>query len=92
MATRTLQDLAIDALSVQDACNLCGVAQSFALAMIHLGEHVHGSARNEHPIAMLWADKIASLTGVQTAEMLDMSRAYAACESLASIAEPTAPR
>jgi hypothetical protein len=64
--TRTLQELAREALAVQDACNLSGVAQGFARAMADLCALVPGTdARNAHPIAVLWADKIAHLTGTQ---------------------------
>lgn len=64
---RSLVDLARESLAVQDACNLCGVAQSFARAMIDLGDHCPRGTdeRNEHPISVLWADKIAHLTGTQ---------------------------
>lgn len=65
--TKTLKQLAQEALDVQNACNLCGVVQSFARAMADLGEHVKGTdARNSHPISRLWADKVANLTGTQT--------------------------
>jgi hypothetical protein len=64
--TRTLQELAREALAVQDACNLSGVAHGFARAMADLCALVPGTdARNAHPIAVLWADKIAHLTGTQ---------------------------
>lgn len=64
---RDLSVLAREALDVQDACNLCGVAQSFARAMIDLGAYCGGTdERNHHPIAILWADKIAHLTGTQS--------------------------
>lgn len=63
---RTLKELAKEALDVQDACNLSGVAHGFARAMGDLGEHTKGTdERNRHPVAVLWADKIANLTGTQ---------------------------
>jgi len=63
---RTLKELANEALQVQNASNLCGVAQSFAKAMIDLGEHCKGTDdRNKHPIAILWLDKMNSLAGIQ---------------------------
>ncbi|MDX1421562.1 MAG: hypothetical protein R3322_00390 [Kiloniellales bacterium] len=62
-----LQKLALDALAVQDACNLCGVAQGFARAMAELTSlGFDTEARNNHPIARVWADKIAHLTGTQS--------------------------
>jgi hypothetical protein len=60
---RTLQELAAEALAVQDASNLSDAAQSFAAAMKDLGEYVSGPReRNEHPITLLWVDKLADLS------------------------------
>ena len=81
---RSLQELAREALAVQDACNLCGVAQSFARAMIDLSEHVSGTdARNNHPIAVLWADKIAHLTSTQGNYPSRVTAAYSEAYKLA---------
>jgi hypothetical protein len=77
---RTLQDLAKEALQVQDAVNLTGVAQSFARAMkrlMRLEPSMGTLSLNTHPIAVLWADKIRSLTGNQSASVF--SKAYAWC-------------
>ena len=63
-----MPQLAADALAVQDACNLSGVAHGFARAMSDLRVVTPGlgtDAWNNHHIAVLWADKIASLTGTQ---------------------------
>jgi hypothetical protein len=82
--SKTLKQLAQDALNVQNACNLCGVAQAFAQVMIDLGEHTKGTdERNTHPVAILWADKIAHLTGTQQMGLLDVMRAYDVCNDLA---------
>lgn len=63
---RTLKELAKEALDVQDACNLSGVVHAFSRAMTDLGQHVQGTeARNRHPVAILYASKIASLTGCE---------------------------
>lgn len=64
--SKTLKELAQEALNVQDACNLCGVAQSFARAMRDLGDHTNGTdARNQHPITRVWLDKMNQLAGIQ---------------------------
>ena len=64
--TRTIQELANEAISVQDACNLSGVVHSFARTMSDLCDLVPDTdERNNNPIAILWSDKIASLTGTQ---------------------------
>jgi hypothetical protein len=82
--SKTLKELAQEALNVQNACNLCGVAQAFARVMIDLGEHTKGTdERNTHPVAILWADKIAHLTGTQQMGLLDVMRAYDVCNDLA---------
>jgi hypothetical protein len=65
---RTIGQLATEALGVQDACNLTGVLHGFARSLarlrVLLGEP--GTVRlNQHPIAKLWADKVAQLAGVQ---------------------------
>ena len=59
-----LQELAREALSVQDACNLCGVAQGFARAMSRLRKlYPDTSVYNSHPIAHAWINKMMDLSG-----------------------------
>lgn len=65
---RTIVDLAREALSVQDACNLSGVVHSYARAVSRLRALLPDAgteAINQHPICQLWADKCSSLAGVQ---------------------------
>lgn len=82
--SKTLKQLAQEALDVQNACNLSGVAQSFARVMIDLGEHTKGTdERNTHPVAILWADKIAHLTGTQDLGNSAVTKAYSICHDLA---------
>lgn len=59
-ATEKVVKLAKEAYAVQDACNLCGVAQRFAKVMIEL----NGSPcrLGNHPITRMWLDKLVSLT------------------------------
>ena len=69
MEVKTLKELAAEALSIQDACNLCGLAQRFAKVQIELGEYTKGTEeRNRHPITVLWLDKFNSLAGIQAME------------------------
>lgn len=65
---RTIPELCKEALDVQNACNLCGVAQGFARAMIDLSPHCKTGTteRNNHPVARLWIDKMTSLAGIQS--------------------------
>lgn len=61
-----LKELAKEALAVQDACNLSGVAQSFARAMSKLrklGFDTDGC--NHHAITRLYLDKLCSLAGME---------------------------
>lgn len=77
-----------DALSVQDASNLCGVAQSFAEILCRLmeqasAEHLGTRWVNQHPIAVLFIYKMADLAGGHNT--LDFRPAYLAVK--AQIAE-----
>lgn len=62
--SRTIKQLCQESLDVQNASNLSGVVHSFARALVDLREAL-GTSPNDHPIAVLWADKIAQLTGIQ---------------------------
>jgi hypothetical protein len=90
--SKTLKQLAQEAISVQNASNLCGVAQSFAKAMLDLANHTKGTdERNKHPVAILWSDKIAHLTGTQDVGNDVVMRAYDKCHAWASADDPNDP-
>lgn len=81
----TLAKLAREALDVQNACNLTGVVHSFSRACSALRAALPGADTqtiNRHPICVLWAAKIADLTGtdVSTERWAD---AWEACRALA---------
>jgi len=65
---KQMKDLAKEAINVQDACNLSGVVHSFSRIITELREiaRVEGwestKMINNHPVCILFADKIASLT------------------------------
>lgn len=63
----TLKDLAQRALDVQNASNLLGVLRSAHedLCALRICVPLGSDELHAHPIARLWADKIASLAGVQ---------------------------
>lgn len=68
---RSLSSLAAEAIQVQDACNLSGVAHAFSRALDHLWAHArdgnHGTDWvNRHPITIAWVDKLAQLAGCQS--------------------------
>ncbi len=72
-----------DAVQVQNACNLCGVAQSFAAALVDVYEEARRLGLgtdyvNRHPIARLYADKIAALNGVALVDYGDNPDSFSA--------------
>lgn len=82
----TMKEAAQMALDVQDACNLSGVVHSFSRVMALLSEESNRLGKgtdwkNKHPIAVLFSDKIASLTN--SGQGIVYSSAYAAVEDLA---------
>jgi len=81
----TLQQAARDALTVQTACNICGVAQSFARAMLAVMDDCHAKGLGtdavlKHPVTILFADKIAYMVGEDG--LARYSQATAACERM----------
>ena len=82
--TNAERDLMRDAILVQDACNLSGVVHSFSAAMTKLRAVYSTQGTdffNRHPIAVLFASKIASLTGCE--HMETFSRAYETAKRIA---------
>lgn len=81
--TRSLKDLARNALDVQDACNLSGVVHSFSRditrlrALLSAEPDFSTDKLNRHPICKLYADKIAHLTGTQSITGAGIDHAYA---------------
>ena len=85
--TRTLTQLAQEALDVQDACNLSGVALGFGRAMVDLRQHVGGGdPMRTHPITLLWIDKLSDMTGRKDGHAVWFGAAspYDECQRLAS--------
>lgn len=86
---RTMQQLAQEALDVQDACNLSGVVLGFGRSITELRQHLTGTpgfctdALNQHPICKLWASKIADLSRVEYGAMA-FGDAYDACRRMAA--------
>lgn len=64
--TNKLKVLAQEALDIQNACNLCGLAQRFAEVMVELNKNDYGTDfTNQHPITKLWVDKFCHLSGIE---------------------------
>jgi hypothetical protein len=77
-----------NALAVQSACNLSGVVIAFAEAMKAICADPDSTGtdwRNNHPIAVLFATQVASLTKVAAIadDLCAYSEAYAICEERA---------
>lgn len=78
---RPLSVLAKEAMDVQDACNLSGVVHGFSRAITELRSYYDSTWDiNTHPISVMWASKIASLTHCETG--LALSDAMAWCEKV----------
>jgi hypothetical protein len=91
-----LQQAASDALQVQNACNLSGVARSFLEAVKAVNDEANrlneGTEwRNNHPIIRLFVDKLASICGMQgDSAFLHYGEADQACRDLLTSELPTA--
>jgi len=86
---RTIQDLAKEALQVQDACNLSGVVHGFSRAITELreilrttGGDLSTDAVNTHPICKMWASKIHDLTRMGFGDADSFSDAFYQCSNL----------
>lgn len=80
---KTLTDLAREAISIQDACNLRGVLRAAHEASLILGRHPECNGTdwiNNHPIMVLFADKIQSLTTMSGD--VGFREAWIACEEM----------
>ena len=70
-----------DAIQVQDACNLCGVAQAFArICKEVLHEKVGTDAVRRDPAVILFMDKMWDMVG--RPEFDDYHKAHNKCEEL----------
>jgi hypothetical protein len=68
--SRSLQELAQEALSVQDACNLSGVVHAMSRVMSDLWDHARQAGQgtdwvNRHPITQVFIDKLVQLSQYQ---------------------------
>jgi hypothetical protein len=92
---RTMQDLVRNALQVQDACNMSGIARSFALDVARLRILIEGmpgfnsDMLSRHPVCVMWSSKIASLTGSEIG--MRFSRAYDWCQQVGADSLPPLP-
>lgn len=87
---KNIQDLAREAIQVQDTCNLRGVLLGYHKAMCRLAQIV-GSDYATHPISVLWADKVAHLAGTQYVDVGTIIDAWGKVETLAKQTVPEIP-
>ena len=64
---KTLQELANDALQIQDACNLSGVVHAFHRAISDVWENARAQGKgtdwvNRHPIVRAYVSKLVMLS------------------------------
>lgn len=86
----TLKEMAQSALDVQTACNLSGVARSFAEVMSALRASADCTGTewaNTHPVARLYAEQIAHLSGAGPGDPSTYSAAYDKCVEWANYHE-----
>ncbi len=63
---RTLRQLYAEAVVAQDACNLSGVVHAWSRSIHRLRQLYPGADTaffNKHPVCVLYADKLADMTG-----------------------------
>ncbi len=61
---RSLSELANEALQIQDACNLSGLVHGWSRSVSRLREllgPIDTDKINQHPINVLWANKVCDL-------------------------------
>jgi hypothetical protein len=80
---RSLYELAKEALSCQDASNLCGLAQTYARVMRDLMAHGQSTTLPaQHPISRLWLGKMAALAGIYYNMEDGHTAAYSECMNI----------
>ena len=86
--SRTLAQLAKEAIEIQDACNLSGLVHGWHRSIIELREELGKQGIfdtdkiNQHPINVMWVSKLADLAHYD-GSMTKFSFAYDACQELA---------
>ncbi len=84
---RTLKELAQEAIDVQNACNILGISQSFAEAMVDLRK-VHPNSSSDslatNAITVMWAYKISLMACLGGGDTDTFTDAYRACREMAA--------
>lgn len=86
---RSWKSMAQEAINVQDACNLSGVVHSFSRIIKDVRERLRLEGKestenvNTHPVCILYADKINSLSIGAKSGANPFGGAYGECKDLA---------
>ncbi len=85
---RTIQELAKESLDVQNACNASGVVHAMSRMMTDLWEIAREKGKgtdwvNQHPIVIVYLDKLASLADCQEYN----SKVFKAFDQVSDLAE-----
>lgn len=80
---KTLPELAQEALDIQNASNLAGLATTFVRVIADLRKLTPtNQVWFRHPIIKLWTDKMASLSGIQEPQLYE--EAYKIVQEIAA--------
>jgi hypothetical protein len=93
--SKTMQQLAQEAIDVQDACNLSGVAHGLSRAVtalwdlsgqkgVHFGPVMSVQEINQHPIVKMWVSKLHDLARLGFSDAVEYAEAYEKCRELAA--------
>jgi hypothetical protein len=88
---KTAKQWADLAISVQDAVNLSGVVYSFSQLLSELRQQAPDKGTdwyNQHPLSVMFADKVAHLTGVQSLGSTTFRVSYDWCKQTVSGERP----
>jgi hypothetical protein len=87
MTMRTLQELAQEAIDIQNACNPLGLSKGYAKALQELRELLEQQGYTDvlckHPINQLWASKLHDLARMGLSDTDCYGKAYDACLQMA---------
>lgn len=96
---RTLQQMAREAIQVQDACNPLGLSKGYAAMLTELRARLAADGQPagtrdlcDHPVNRLWASKLHDLAGMGMSDTERYGQAYDACKALAEGGAATAGR
>ncbi len=88
--SRTIQELATEAIQIQNACNPLGLTKGYAKSLQDLADRLRADGQPSdtralcnHPINRLWASKMHDLANMGLSDTDRYGEALQACEDLA---------